>query len=65
MFNSNTPPKRHFPNAKICEEHKVFIVNTLSERICNGSLTFFGKVGECKPPHLILPFTVVDLWTDG
>lgn len=57
-FNSNTPPKKHFPNAKICEAHKEFIVYTLSERICNGSLTLLGKVGECEPPHLILPLTV-------
>lgn len=30
----------------------------MTERICNGSISVVGKVGECTPPHLVLPITI-------
>jgi len=57
-YNSDTPPHTVFQNATNCSEFVPFIIDTLTERICNGSISVVGKVGECTPPHLVLPITI-------
>ena len=57
-YDSPTPPHVYFPNAGNCKNHTQFIVDTLLERIKNGSMTVWGKVGCCDPPHLVMPLTV-------
>ena len=47
-----------FPNNKICENFKSFISKTVLERVENGSLSVWGKEGECSPPHLVIPITI-------
>lgn len=57
-FDSDIPPSMYFPNAKKCQDHATFIKETLSDRVRNGSLLVWGKVGSCLPPHLVMPLTV-------
>ena len=57
-YHSDVPPAAYFPNADNCSKFSQFIADTLTERIENGSLSVIGKVGECNPPHLVLPLTV-------
>jgi len=57
-YKTSTPPAAYFPNASNCEKFVPFIVETLTERIKNGSISVIGKVGECDPPHLVLPITI-------
>jgi len=35
-----------------------FISNTILDRVANGALSVWGKVGEVSPPHLVMPITV-------
>ena len=57
-YNSSFPPPTEFPNASNCADFVPFIIDTLYERKRNGSLSVVGKVGDCDPPHLILPITI-------
>ena len=49
-----------FENNKICNEYEDFISATILERIKNGSISIWGKQGECEPPppHLVMPITI-------
>ncbi|KAJ8309736.1 hypothetical protein KUTeg_011601 [Tegillarca granosa] len=57
-YDSLTPSRQFFPNALNCRDHVGFIVQTLLDRIANGSLSIWGKVGFCDPPHIVMPLTV-------
>ena len=57
-YNSKTPPSAYFPNAANCEKFGKFIAETLTTRIVNGSVSIVGKVGECQPPHIVMPITI-------
>ncbi|XP_069137272.1 uncharacterized protein [Argopecten irradians] len=57
-YNSDVPPPMYFSNANTCIGHEDFIVESLRERVCNGSMSVWGKVGEVDPPHLVMPLTV-------
>lgn len=37
---------------------KIFIAKTLFERVKNGSISLWGKVGETQPPFVVMPLTV-------
>ena len=39
-----------FPNVCSCQDHEGFISNCIIERVRNGSLLVFGKVGFVDPP---------------
>ena len=58
FYDSPIPPSACFPNSKSCEEFTDFISSTLSQRLANGSISVWGKVGECTPPYLVMPLTV-------
>ena len=57
-YNSDIPPKAIFENSAICGKYEEFISNTLLERIRTGSMSVWGKRGQCEPPHLVMPMTV-------
>ena len=58
FYDSPIPPSAYFPNSKSCEEFTDFISSTISQRLANGSISVWGKVGECTPPYLVMPLTV-------
>lgn len=57
-FNSPFPPKMEFPNNPICAQFEEFISSTIIDRVKNGSLVFWGRVGQVEAPHLVMPITV-------
>lgn len=57
-YNHDLPPSQFFANAKSCDQFTGFICTTIMERVSNGSLNIVGKVGLCKPPHLVMPITI-------
>ena len=57
-YDSPLPPKMMFKSNKICNEFDDFISKLILERVANGSLSIWGKKGECKPPHLVMPITI-------
>ncbi|XP_020907079.1 uncharacterized protein LOC110245159, partial [Exaiptasia diaphana] len=58
FYNSAFPPRYSCVNNKSCRGFESFITSTVSERIRNGSISVWGKVGACEPPHLVMPLTV-------
>ena len=45
-------------NSNSCKAYVKFITDTIYERVANGSMRVWGKVGIDEPPHLVLPLTV-------
>lgn len=58
FFNSPFSPKMEFPNSPICAQFEEFISSTIIDRVKNGSLVFWGRVGQVEAPHLVMPITV-------
>ena len=58
VYSSPFPPRALFPNSRRCQAFSEFISNTILDRVANGSLSVWGKVGEVSPPHLVMPITV-------
>ena len=58
VYSSPLPPRALFPSNRSCQAFSEFISNTILERVANGSLSVWGKVGEVSPPHLVMPITV-------
>lgn len=58
FFNSPFPPEMEFPNSPICAQFEEFISSTIIDRVKNGSLVFWGRVGQVEAPHLVMPITV-------
>lgn len=56
--NYDKPPARIFANHPSCKAFALFISDALIERLASGAISLWGKVGECPPPHLVLPLTV-------
>ena len=57
-YDSAFPPSIKFLNTKSCAGFQDFIHETILERLPNGSLSIWGKVGFVSPPHLVMPLTV-------
>ena len=57
-YNCDRPPARIFANHPSCKAFAQFISDTLIERLASGAISLWGKVGECPPPHLVMPLTV-------
>ena len=58
QYDPARPPRMCFENNKICSNFKDFISSTILERVANGSLSIWGKEGECPPPNLVMPITI-------
>ena len=52
----------HLAHVSLTANHvrssRIFISSTISQRLANGSISLWGKVGECTPPYLVMPLTV-------
>ena len=57
-FDSDVPPRMYMANYTSCKDHAQFIADTLLERIANGSVRLWGKVGECEIPKVVMPIVV-------
>ena len=55
---SKATSRGNFPNSTSCLDFEEFISSTILDRVKNGSLLVWGKVGSVQPPHLVLPITV-------
>ena len=60
-YDTKTPPKAIFPNSKSGNDFEDFIPSTISQRLKNGSVSLWGKVGFCSPPHNGMPITRVSM----
>ena len=57
-YSSDMPPQIHLSNSASCKGFEDFISNCILDRIANGSLAIWGKVGTCAPPYLVMPITI-------
>ena len=57
-YECSTPLRCVVPNHMSCKPFTSFISNTLINRLRSGAISLWGKVGQCTPPHLVLPLTV-------
>ena len=57
-YDHPLPPPRIFRNSKKCKDFVPFIANTILERLRDGSIHLWGRVGDVDPPKLVLPLTV-------
>lgn len=57
-YDSARPPSRVYSNYQSCAVFTRFISETLEERLVTGAVQLWGRVGEVKPPLLVLPMTV-------
>ena len=57
-YDAPFPPGMEFLNNPICSQFEDFISPTIIDRFKNGSLIFWGKVGEVQPLHLVMLITV-------
>ena len=57
-YNLLFPPPMRLDNAKVCEQFRSFITDTVVDWIDAGVLAVWGRVGEVTFPHLILPLSV-------
>ena len=56
-YDSQLPPPKRLDNAKVCEQFRDFITDTVVDWVHAGVLAVWGRVGEVTPPHLVLPLT--------
>ena len=47
-----------FPNSNSCQAFSEFITETILDRVANGSLSAWWRVGEVPPFHLVMPIAV-------
>lgn len=57
-YNNQLPPKQYFQTLQTANTFVPFIRNEIGERLRNGSLRLWGKVGESCLPHIIMPLTI-------
>jgi hypothetical protein len=57
-YDEPSPPAKILANSHSCETFEDFITSTILERVANGSMAFWGVVGEVDPPHLVMPITI-------
>ncbi|KAJ8320169.1 hypothetical protein KUTeg_001756 [Tegillarca granosa] len=57
-YDCDEPPAICFPNSPSCQTFATFIAKTLLERLKNGSILVWVKVGQVEPPNLVMPLTV-------
>ena len=57
-YDSLFPPPMRLDNAKVCEQFRDFIADTVVIWVDAGVLAVWGRVGEVTFIHLVLPLTV-------
>lgn len=58
-YDSLIPPPVTLYNYSSCEKYGQEIADMLLDRLKNGSLYLWGKVGEVEPPWLVMPLVLV------
>ena len=58
-YDDLRPPATIIPNHATCKTYASQIAAHLEERLRNGSLELLGKVGQVKPPRLVMPLVMV------
>jgi len=58
VYDSALPPPTQFKNNPSCRPFAKFVRKTLLDRIHSGAISLLGRVGQVRPPHLVLPLTV-------
>ena len=61
-YECSSPPPRIFPNHLSCKPIASLISDALLDRLRPGAISLWGKVGECTPPHLVMPLTVEPIY---
>ena len=54
----SSPPPCIFANHLSCKPFASFMSDALLDHLRSGTISLWGKVRECIPPHLIMPLTV-------
>ena len=57
-YDSPQPPRMIFDNSSSCSAFEQFIQDTIIARVANGSLKYWGLVGEVEAPYLVMPITI-------
>ena len=57
-YDSAVTPISIFPNYPCCHQFTDFIDTTVFAWVSQGVIKVHSKIGECSPPHLVLPLTV-------
>ena len=57
-FDSDLPSPRVFRNHPSCETFPELISQSIKQRLATGVISVWGRVGECKPLHQVLPLRV-------
>ena len=57
-YDSLLPPPMRLDDAKVCQQFRDFITDTIVDWVNAGVLAVWGRVGEVTSPHLVLPLTV-------
>ena len=57
-LDSDLPSPRVFRNHPSCEPFTEFISHSIKQRLAMGAISVWGRLGECEPPHLVMPLTV-------
>ena len=57
-YNSPLPVSFYAPNIPVCQEFGSFIASTLEDRLQDGSLQLWGRVGEVSPPLVVMPIVI-------
>ena len=58
QYRAHLPPSKSFHNHASCNGFFQFVSQEIVKRVAIGAVRIWGRVGECHPPHLILPLTV-------
>ena len=57
-YESAKPPARVFKNYHSCKQFSQFVTDSILQRIETGAIRVWGKMGEVKPLHLVLPMKI-------
>ena len=57
-YVSAEPPTRVSKNYHSCQQFSQFVMDAILQRIETGAIRVWGRVGEVRPPHLVLPMTI-------
>ena len=58
VYSSPSPPRAHSPNSRSCQASSKFITETILERVANGSLSVWERVGKVPTPDVVMPIIV-------
>ena len=58
MYSSAEPPTRVLKNHHSCKQFSQFVTDTILQSIETGAIPVWGRVGEVRPPHLVLLMTI-------